>query len=64
MYMVRTYDGRHKNIYILLTMFTWGEMWCITHDALESSPRGMTVVLDMILKTQSISNNTTFTVNL
>ena len=63
MYMVRTYDGRHKNIYILLTM-TWGEMWCITHDALGSSPRGMTVVLDMILKTQSISNNTTFTVNL
>ena len=53
MYMVRTYDGRHKNIYILLTMFTWGEMWCITHDALGSSPRGMTVVLDMILKTQS-----------
>ena len=36
----------------------------ITHDALGSSPRGMTVVLDMILKTQSISNNTTFTVNL
>ena len=48
--LVRTYDGRHKNIYILLTMFTWGEMWCMTHDALGSSQRGMTVVLDMTLK--------------
>ena len=64
MYMVRTYDGRHKNIYILLTMFTWGEMWCITHDALGSSPRGMTVVLDMILKNTINIEETTFIVNL
>jgi hypothetical protein len=39
-------------------MFTWGEMWCMTHDALGSS-RGIIVVLDMILKTQWISKNTT-----
>jgi hypothetical protein len=24
-------------------MFTWGEMWCMTHDVLGSSPRGMIV---------------------
>jgi hypothetical protein len=59
MYVVRTYYGRHKNIYILLTMFTGGKMWFMTHDALGSSPRGMIVVLYMILKTQSISKNTT-----
>jgi hypothetical protein len=27
-------------------------LWRMTHDALGSSPRGMAVVLDMILKTQ------------
>ena len=58
---MRTYYGRHKNIYILLTMFTWGEMWCMNHDALGVITTGHDICLDLHKKTQSISKNTTAT---